>query len=100
MCLFSCNSRVCLPTLQMGGTLEQIVFLDNMSNSIKVGSTQLPQIYKSLLEAKTVLGLDDVPVDIFVKSNPVPNANTMAMQVCQIERGSERIKDIQAEIRR
>ena len=30
----------------MGGMLEQMVYLDNMSNGIKVGTNQLPKIYK------------------------------------------------------
>ncbi len=32
----------------MGGMLEQMVYLDNMSNGIKVGKNQLPKIYKRL----------------------------------------------------
>jgi len=64
----------------MGGMLEQMVYLDNMSNGIKVGENQLPKIYKSLLEAKAILGLQDLSVDLFVRQNPVPNAYTMALQ--------------------
>ncbi len=30
----------------MGGMIEQMVYLDNMSNGIKVGNNQLPKIYK------------------------------------------------------
>ncbi len=33
----------------MGGMLEQMVYLDNMSNGIKVGNNQLPKIYKRFL---------------------------------------------------
>jgi Zn-dependent protease with chaperone function len=61
------------------GVLEQFIFLDNMSNGVRVGTSQLPKIYASLQEAKKVLGLD-IPVDLYVKQNPVPNAYTMAMQ--------------------
>ena len=32
----------------MGGMIEQIVFLDNLSNSIRVGSSQLPAIFQRL----------------------------------------------------
>jgi hypothetical protein len=102
----------------MGGMIEQMVYLDNMSNGIKVGNNQLPKIYKrfriivflpavflcrtaafpkeriysvvnSLLEAKTILGLQDLSVDLFVRQNPVPNAYTMALQVhCTLTRRS------------
>ncbi len=91
----------------MGGMLEEMVYLDNMSNGIKVGKNQLPKIYKrlkmllyigfisaalaplrlraylfnSLSEAKKIMGLQDVSVDLFVRQNPVPNAYTMALQV-------------------
>jgi hypothetical protein len=30
----------------MGGMIEEMVYLDNMSNGIKVGKSQLPKIYK------------------------------------------------------
>lgn len=36
----------------------------------------------SLQEALKILNLD-LPVDIYVKQNPIPNAYTMAMQVLQ-----------------
>ena len=55
------------------------MFLDNMSSGVRVGPTQLPKIHAALQEAKTVLGLG-IPVDLYVKQNPVPNAYTMAMQ--------------------
>ncbi len=55
------------------------MFLDNMSSGVRVGPNQLPKIYAALQEAKTVLGLD-IPVDLYVKQNPVPNAYTLAMQ--------------------
>ena len=29
----------------MGGVIEQVVYLDNLSNSIRVGRSQLPKIY-------------------------------------------------------
>jgi hypothetical protein len=62
------------------GVVEQFMFLDNMSSGVRVGPNQLPKIYAALQEAKQVLGLD-IPVDLYVKQNPVPNAYTMAMQV-------------------
>ena len=61
------------------GVVEQFMFLDNMSSGVRVGPNQLPKIYAALQEAKTVLGLD-IPVDLYVKQNPVPNAYTLAMQ--------------------
>mmetsp|Transcript_43400 Transcript_43400/g.106174 ORF Transcript_43400/g.106174 Transcript_43400/m.106174 type:complete len:364 (+) Transcript_43400:54-1145(+) len=63
-----------------GGMLEQAIYLDNLSNSIRVGPKQLPQIYNSLQEAKMILGLDKVAVDVYVRQNPLPNAFTLAMQ--------------------
>jgi hypothetical protein len=35
----------------------------------------------SLLEAKSILGLEKMDIDVYVRQNPVPNAYTMAMQV-------------------
>lgn len=61
------------------GVLEQLMFLENMSSGVRVGPSQLPKIYAALQEAKQVLGLD-IPVDLYVKQNPVPNAYTMTMQ--------------------
>ena len=61
------------------GVVEQFMFLDNMSSGVRVGPNQLPKIYAALQEAKTVLGLD-IPVDLYVRQNPVPNAYTLAMQ--------------------
>jgi len=63
----------------MGGVIEQAIFLDNLSSGVRVGPNQLPKIYNSLVEAKRILALD-IPVDVYVKQNPVPNAYTMAMQ--------------------
>jgi len=61
------------------GVVEQFMFLDNMSSGVRVGPNQLPKIYALLQEAKQVLGLN-IPVDLYVKQNPSPNAYTMAMQ--------------------
>mmetsp|Transcript_20599 Transcript_20599/g.32216 ORF Transcript_20599/g.32216 Transcript_20599/m.32216 type:complete len:390 (+) Transcript_20599:163-1332(+) len=63
----------------MGTVVEQAMALDNMSSGVRVGPNQLPKIYGSLQEAKKILDLD-IPVDLYVKQNPMPNAYTMAMQ--------------------
>jgi len=63
-----------------GGMVEQAIYLDNLSNSVRVGPKQLPDIYEMLQEAKEILGLSSLSVDIFVRQNPAPNAYTMAMQ--------------------
>lgn len=63
----------------IGGVVEQAVFLDNLSNSVRVGPKQLPEIWNGLVEAKAILGLT-IPIDVYIRQNPVPNAYTMAMQ--------------------
>eukprot|EP00286_Rhodomonas_abbreviata_P021857 CAMPEP_0181305454 /NCGR_PEP_ID=MMETSP1101-20121128/9738_1 /TAXON_ID=46948 /ORGANISM="Rhodomonas abbreviata, Strain Caron Lab Isolate" /LENGTH=394 /DNA_ID=CAMNT_0023411371 /DNA_START=10 /DNA_END=1194 /DNA_ORIENTATION=+ len=63
----------------VGAVVEQAMLLDNLSTAVRVGPNQLPKIYASLQEALKILNLD-IPVDIYVKQNPVPNAYTMAMQ--------------------
>jgi Zn-dependent protease with chaperone function len=61
----------------MSPATEQILYLENISSSIKAGPDQLPSLHKSLVHAATVLGME-VP-DLYVRQNPVPNAYTLAI---------------------
>ena len=61
----------------MSPATEEILYLENISSSIKVGEDQLPSLYKSLVHAAGILGMD-VP-ELYVRQNPVPNAYTLAI---------------------
>lgn len=58
--------------------LEQTVLLDNLSTSVRVSSTQLPELHAVLNEAAEILNIEVVP-DLFVKQNPNPNMYTLAI---------------------
>ena len=66
-------------TRQINAVAEEMVNLDNLSRSIKVGPNQIPELYQDLKIACAVLDMSEIP-DLYVKSNPVPNAYTMAVQ--------------------
>lgn len=61
----------------MSPATEQILYLENISSSIKVGEDQLPSLHESLVQAAGVLGME-VP-ELYVRQNPVPNAYTLAI---------------------
>jgi Zn-dependent protease with chaperone function len=62
----------------LGGVAEQFFYMENIASSILVGETQLPWLYKLLINACQVLDLE--PPQLYVRQNPVPNAYTMAMR--------------------
>lgn len=62
----------------LGPTAEQFFYLDNISSSILVGDRQLPHIYDLLVEACTILDLEQP--QLYLKQNPVPNAYTFAIR--------------------
>ena len=62
----------------LGPMGEQFFYLDNIAASVLVGPNQLPDLYRSLVEACRVLDLE-VP-QLYIKQHPVPNAYTFAMR--------------------
>ncbi len=62
----------------LGPMGEQFFYLDNIAASILVGPNQLPDLYRSLVEACQVLDLE-VP-QLYIKQHPIPNAYTFAMR--------------------
>lgn len=61
----------------MGPVAEQVLLLENISTSIKIGNDQLPNTYKLLLDAAHVLEMD--APELYVRQNPIPNAYTLAI---------------------
>ncbi|CAG9467214.1 unnamed protein product [Pedinophyceae sp. YPF-701] len=61
----------------MGPVAEQVLLLENISTSVKVGPDQLPSVWNSMQEAATMLGMD--APDLYIRQNPVPNAYTLAI---------------------
>ncbi|GIL45126.1 hypothetical protein Vafri_2050 [Volvox africanus] len=61
----------------MGPVAEQVLLLENISTSIKIGPEQLPSIYKLLVEAARILQME--APELYVRQHPVPNAYTLAI---------------------
>eukprot|EP01024_Parvocaulis_polyphysoides_P073864 TRINITY_DN9530_c1_g1_i2.p1 TRINITY_DN9530_c1_g1~~TRINITY_DN9530_c1_g1_i2.p1 ORF type:complete len:343 (+),score=29.19 TRINITY_DN9530_c1_g1_i2:84-1112(+) len=61
----------------MSPVAEQVLLLENISTSVKVGPEQLPSVYKALKEATNALDMD-MP-ELYIRQNPVPNAYTLAI---------------------
>lgn len=62
----------------LGPLAEQFFYVENIAASVLVGSQQLPQYHKLLLEACKVLDLE--PPQLYIRQHPVPNAYTFAMR--------------------
>ena len=62
----------------LGSIAEQVLYLDNISSSVRVSEQQLPDLHQLLLEACAILDLE-VP-QLYVRQHPVPNAYTFAMR--------------------
>jgi Zn-dependent protease with chaperone function len=62
----------------LGGVAEQVMYMENIASSIRVGEQQLPWLHALLLEACQILDLE-VP-QLYVRQHPMPNAYTMAMR--------------------
>lgn len=62
----------------LGPTAEQFFYLDNISSSILVSDRQLPHIHTLLVDACTILDLEQP--QLYLKQNPVPNAYTFAIR--------------------
>jgi len=61
----------------MGPLAEQMLMLENISTSVKVGETQLPRLHRLLRDAANVLDID-CP-SLYIRQNPQPNAYTLAI---------------------
>ncbi|KAL6755418.1 peptidase family M48-domain-containing protein [Haematococcus lacustris] len=61
----------------LGPAAEQVLLLENIANSVKIGPHQLPSVHQLLVEAAHTLQMD-LP-ELYVRQNPVPNAYTLAI---------------------
>ena len=61
----------------MGPVAEQVLLLENIGTSVKVGPNQLPSLHELLVEACATLEME-VP-ELYIRQNPVPNAYTLAI---------------------
>lgn len=61
----------------MSPVAEQVLLLENISTSIKIGPEQLPSINRLLQDAARVLQIE--PPELYVRQHPVPNAYTLAI---------------------
>ena len=62
--------------------VEQMVRLDNLANALRVSEDQFPELHASFREALRILGglRDGAVPELYVRSDPRPNAYTLAMQ--------------------
>eukprot|EP00186_Timspurckia_oligopyrenoides_P005190 CAMPEP_0182446150 /NCGR_PEP_ID=MMETSP1172-20130603/4018_1 /TAXON_ID=708627 /ORGANISM="Timspurckia oligopyrenoides, Strain CCMP3278" /LENGTH=312 /DNA_ID=CAMNT_0024642035 /DNA_START=56 /DNA_END=994 /DNA_ORIENTATION=+ len=58
---------------------EYSFYLDNLSSGVLITSTQLPHIHSLLTSACNSLNLKTIP-ELYIRSNPNPNAYTLAFQ--------------------
>lgn len=80
------NTRILrwLPGLELiarnmlGPVAEQVLLLENIGTSLKVGPDQLASLHQLLLQATTTLQLQQTP-DLYIRQHPVPNAYTLAI---------------------
>eukprot|EP00195_Chlamydomonas_chlamydogama_P013042 CAMPEP_0202902272 /NCGR_PEP_ID=MMETSP1392-20130828/16760_1 /ASSEMBLY_ACC=CAM_ASM_000868 /TAXON_ID=225041 /ORGANISM="Chlamydomonas chlamydogama, Strain SAG 11-48b" /LENGTH=290 /DNA_ID=CAMNT_0049589013 /DNA_START=448 /DNA_END=1320 /DNA_ORIENTATION=- len=61
----------------LGPVAEQVLLLENMSTSIRIGPDQLPTVHKLLVDAANTLQMD--APELYVRQNPLPNAYTLAI---------------------
>lgn len=59
--------------------IEDVVYMDNIANSILVGPNQMASLHSLLLEACRILDIEQVP-DMYIRQNPAPNAYTLAIR--------------------
>ena len=57
---------------------EQLLVMENVGSGLLVSEKQYPSIYKLHREAQDILGIED-DVRVYVRSNPTPNAYTLAV---------------------
>lgn len=58
---------------------EQSTRLDLLSSSVKVSPQQMPELYKSMVDASRILDMEVVP-ELYVQSSAQANAFTLALQ--------------------
>lgn len=63
-----------------GGQIEQMLRLDNLATGVKVSEKQFPALHASFREAIACLGGMKPEPELFVKSDPRPNAYTLAVR--------------------
>ncbi|GMH33402.1 hypothetical protein BSKO_01236 [Bryopsis sp. KO-2023] len=61
----------------IGPVAEEVLLLENISTSVKVGPDQLPTISNLLVDACAMLEME--PPELYVRQSPVPNAYTLAI---------------------
>ena len=61
----------------LGPVREQVLLLENISTSVKVGPQQLPSIHHRLIEAAEILQME-CP-ELYIRQHPSPNAYTLAI---------------------
>eukprot|EP00798_Chlamydomonas_sp_ICE-L_P027092 gene27093-2316_t len=64
-------------TMCSSSTAEQVLLLENIATSIKIGPNQLGSVHKLLQEAAHTLQME--APELYVRQNPVPNAYTLAI---------------------
>lgn len=62
----------------LGPLGEQFFYMENIASSVLAGETQLPHLYKILLDASEALDIE--APQLYVRQHPVPNAYTFAMR--------------------
>jgi len=63
---------------QLFDLAEKTFVLELLSSSVKVGPAQMESLHQLLQESCSILDMKQVP-DLYVRSNPVPNAYTLAV---------------------
>ena len=76
--MLECTITRCWRVQHAGPVAEQVLLLENIGTSLKVGPSQLPSLHKLLLQAATTLQMDNTP-DLYIRQHPVPNAYTLAI---------------------
>lgn len=61
----------------LGPVTEQVLLIENISTSVKVGPEQLPSVHKLLLEAAEILQME-CP-EVYIRQSATPNAYTLAI---------------------
>eukprot|EP00640_Fibrocapsa_japonica_P003086 CAMPEP_0113939110 /NCGR_PEP_ID=MMETSP1339-20121228/5495_1 /TAXON_ID=94617 /ORGANISM="Fibrocapsa japonica" /LENGTH=335 /DNA_ID=CAMNT_0000942529 /DNA_START=271 /DNA_END=1276 /DNA_ORIENTATION=- /assembly_acc=CAM_ASM_000762 len=64
---------------QASKMVEEAVYIDNISTSVRVGPSQMGSVHRLLVEACQILDISQVP-ELYVRQNPQPNAYTLAVQ--------------------
>ncbi|KAI5672208.1 hypothetical protein M9H77_12572 [Catharanthus roseus] len=62
----------------LGTVTEQVMLLENIGTSVRVNENQLPELHKLMIEACTILNIEEAP-DLYMRQSPVPNAYTLAI---------------------